>query len=286
MRPARLAAAAFLAASVFPGCGYTRDRLRDFSDPWVLGVEGLCVPLNVSAQAGTFHAGVGMVWLDSEWSGERPLEPGGFGAGFAGRKGFCAWRPYEANLLFYGEKRSPAAPQETHYALFQDARVWKALGAEFLLPEAPGYYRWDPHAAGLEASAGFLLGARAGANPLEVLDFLLGLAALDIAGDDERPWREAPPAPLPIEIGWRAAGPAIEYLWNGRPIGAGEAGRREVRGRLRWLPGGTAVRIGPAPGGTAPPDPSVLEWLRGEAVSRGLRARVAGGEPAAPGGQR
>lgn len=194
-RGGRRVAPLALALALLPGCAYLQDRGRDAMDPWTAGVEYYHLPLVVIGKATVVHAGFGMI------GGTKAFAPGA-GVGFLGRRGGTAYQPL-GGLLINGwiERTVEGERRETHVSWFLDDRLWHSMGAGFLVVE-PDLHRdlsWNADAADIQLSLGIVGGARAGVNPFEILDLLLGFATIDLAGDDaeeehpEAPKRKAAP---------------------------------------------------------------------------------------------
>ena len=150
------------------GCSYMKSRGRDFTDIITLGGETACA--NVSAQVVFFPLGLG--WAD--------------GAGFGSRAGHLGSYDYrEINVLTYTDRTF--GPKD-----LPRGKAYQMKGFWFVIPLY--YINFMPsflqHKGSLssqcqiEIAAGLGLGLRAGVNPVEAFDFLLGLTTLDILKDD------------------------------------------------------------------------------------------------------
>lgn len=207
IHPRAGAASGFLLvpALLFSGCQYARSRLDDLEDPWRLGIEAVHLPVSLNAQAAILDTGYGFL-VGYRGRGDK----GGKGWGFIGRQGLGTYFASEGNIVLFGwrEVKAPAADawrrrriSAIFYSFLVDDRLWRTLGADDLtldhgpVPEDNVGERWDASAANIEVSVGILVGARAGVNPLEILDLVLGLATVDILGDDPPESPPEPPAP-------------------------------------------------------------------------------------------
>jgi hypothetical protein len=157
-----------LACFFITGCSYLKSRGRDFTDIITLSGEGYCA--NVSCQIAVLPFGAG--WAE--------------GKGFGSRIGYLGSYEYkEINVLTYTERTF--GPEN-----LPRGKAYKMKGFWFIIPLyyiniLPSFITHKGSLASqcqIEVAAGLGAGLRAGVNPGEALDFLLGFFTLDIFKDD------------------------------------------------------------------------------------------------------
>lgn len=150
------------------GCAYMKSRGRDFTDIITLSGETCCA--NVSAQVVFFPLGLG--WADGKGFGSR-----------AGHLGSYDYR--EINVLTYTERKFGPESLPRGKA-FEMKGFWFIIPLYYInfMPSFINYKGSLVSRCQIEVAAGLGAGLRAGVNPLELFDFLLGLTTLDILKDD------------------------------------------------------------------------------------------------------
>jgi hypothetical protein len=157
-----------LVCYLITGCSYLKSRGRDFTDIVTLSGEGYCA--NVSCQIAFLPFGAG--WAE--------------GKGFGSRIGHLGSYEYkEINVLTYTERTF--GPDN-----LPRGKAYKMKGFWFVIPLyyinfIPSFIKHKGSLASqcqIEVAAGLGAGLRAGVNPGEALDFLLGFFTVDIFKDD------------------------------------------------------------------------------------------------------
>jgi hypothetical protein len=145
-----------------------KSRGRDFTDIITLSGETCCA--NVSAQVVFFPLGLG--WADGKGFGSR-----------AGHLGSYDYR--EINVLTYTERKFGPESLPRGKA-FEMKGFWFIIPLYYInfMPSFINYKGSLVSRCQIEVAAGLGAGLRAGVNPLELFDFLLGLTTLDILKDD------------------------------------------------------------------------------------------------------
>jgi len=150
------------------GCSYLKSRGRDFTDIITLSGENVCA--NVSCQIAVLPFGAG--WAE--------------GKGFGSRTGHLGTYEYrEINVLTYTDRTF--GPED-----LPRGKAYKMEGFWFIIPLyyiniMPSFIRHKGSLGSqcqIEVAAGLGAGLRAGVNPGEALDFLLGFFTVDIFKDD------------------------------------------------------------------------------------------------------
>lgn len=203
---ARFLGLGLLALALAPGCSYCRNRARDFLDSFQLSVDA---GLGLGADARVGPVGLGSGYWTGYCAGLQ--RKGAVGVwretsiGFPVTQVIGAWRFLDAEyfegitaaLTFLsaswvehrwvaeaacGTSRAPSDLPDLPLARYH----LLAVMPDFVYPSEPRRRRecWTD-ACWIEASVRACLGVRAGFNPAEFLDFLLGFFGLDIAQDDE-----------------------------------------------------------------------------------------------------
>ena len=150
------------------GCAYLHDRGRDACDMVTLAAEAQTV--NVSFQVSKGVLGYGLA----------------YGPGVGLRSGtWGIFQSSEINAVLFGFKTlAPSAgDQERHkgYDYSYSWNPWEHEEENFFgtYEEGEWFNAWQ-----VEVAAGLGIGARAGVNLAEILDFILGWTTLDICKDD------------------------------------------------------------------------------------------------------
>jgi hypothetical protein len=182
------------AALANTGCNYMTDRGRDAMDIFTLtGGMGTGVSARVGAvHAGLYHGldGAGLKGGSYEWNRAAALRPGlittDFSTGTSKINGQCL------------TMESFAIEQDCDSIIKQRAKMYEATGIYpfIMVPTVPDciaahdgepgyngkypYYYWSQ----VEVIVGLGLSVRAGVNPGELLDFVLGWVGVDIYADD------------------------------------------------------------------------------------------------------
>ncbi len=150
------------------GCAYLHDRGRDACDMVTLAAEAQTV--NVSFQVSKGVLGYGLA----------------YGPGVGLRSGtWGIFQSSEINAVLFGFKMlAPSAgDQERHkgYDYSYSWNPWEHEEENFFgtYEEGEWFNAWQ-----VEVAAGLGIGARAGVNLAEILDFILGWTTLDICKDD------------------------------------------------------------------------------------------------------
>jgi hypothetical protein len=150
------------------GCAYLQDRGRDAADIVTVAAESRTV--NASFQFGEAVLGAGLAK----------------GQGFGLRSGvFGSYTTKEANLILLGGKSLVPSEQSLDRGKgYECAYLWMPWfddDDEFFCSYE--YGEWYNHFQ-IEATVGLGAGVRAGFNPAELVDFILGWTTLDICKDD------------------------------------------------------------------------------------------------------
>ena len=183
MRGKALAATLLLATALLAsGCAtYVRDRVADAGDIFTATVG---TGIGVTAKAGPVHTGLGygvdLYGLrggelgsfvpsapEDEWplSGDMAFILSAFG-GFAPHQ----HRPYARGKAYASQ-------------YLQTGKLWPFLDPPWD-PDAECHPAIDPQWTQIDLSVGLIASVRLGFNPGELLDFIMGLAGLDLYGDD------------------------------------------------------------------------------------------------------
>ncbi len=180
-----------LIAGFTTGCGYLRDRGRDFADIWRIEASvGVGLHVHVTATE-LAHAGVGSSrryvggWQYGEGSGERRVEDD-FPLSYV----WTLVDPERESLHSMRRGSDDAVPSQH--------RCYWAIPGELNrnIEEREVLHYFDIEAHIFVGIAGVEIGFSLG----ELFDFLLGLVTVDIAGDDgnearigKRLWHKVPP---------------------------------------------------------------------------------------------
>jgi hypothetical protein len=179
-----------LSCAVFSGCTYSKNRANDFLDSMRLSV-GVGFGVGVQAKAtGFFHPSFGLGGAAQKfgWDTRGPEvgtwhEVEGFfpvGTLIMPMQPLPNSEHSEGLTLPWMYQRSSAGSTKVGSYLF-----FSTPPSDERLKEGSTAWRWI--ALIFDFEAGFsapIINARVGANPPELIDFLLGWTTLDIAGDD------------------------------------------------------------------------------------------------------
>jgi hypothetical protein len=209
-RSAKLAIVALVgcALALSAGCAYVPDRINDFQDALRISA-GVGSGFGVEAKAtGLVHPSIGTTgsmirvgWDDRNvglgvWSETEQFCPFSF---FAGAMDDSRETKTERYLpLFYSRKSD-------WYDVREDDRYRIESYSYFFYSRPPGAAYYNQNGVGralafftdVEAGAAILVvSVRVGANAFELVDFVLGLTTIDLAGDDSL-FAKEPVAPEP-----------------------------------------------------------------------------------------